>query len=88
MSWPNVCASLQQSWAKELRRAAVQEKAKVLLFVDQLEELCTLVKDETEWASFLDTMCLAADDPGDPIRVVLTFRDDYLGRLAITSRAT
>lgn len=67
---------------QRLRRLAERAGAQVLLFVDQLEELYTLVEDESARRSFMETLCAAADDPRDPVRVVFTLRDDFLGRLA------
>ena len=55
--------------------------ARVLLFVDQLEELYTLVEDEDLQRRFLDAVCSAADDPLSPVRVIFAIRDDFLGRL-------
>jgi len=66
----------------ELRAIAEEQNAKVLLFVDQLEELFTLVDDEPIRRSFMQAICMAADDPLEPVRVVLAARDDFLGRLA------
>ena len=54
----------------------------MLLFVDQLEELYTLVEDESERVAFMEAVCTASDDPESPVRVVFTLRDDFLGRLA------
>ena len=68
----------------ELRRLATARACRVLLFVDQLEELCTLVEDRELQAAFLQSLCNAGDEPGDPVRVIFTLRDDFLGRLAIT----
>ncbi|HZO13944.1 MAG TPA: WD40 repeat domain-containing protein, partial [Polyangiaceae bacterium] len=65
----------------ELRDLADYRGAKVLLVVDQLEELFTLVDDPDERARFMEAVCTAADDPADPVRVVFTVRDDFLGRL-------
>ena len=31
---------------------------------------------------FVEAMCSAADDPSEPVRVIFTLRDDFLGRLA------
>jgi len=56
---------------------------RVLLFVDQLEELCTLVDDERERRVFMEAICLAADDPDGPVRMIATLRDDFLARVAI-----
>ena len=56
--------------------------AQVLLFVDQLEELYTLVTDSVQRRAFMEAICLAADDPYGPVRMVMTLRDDFLARLA------
>jgi hypothetical protein len=55
---------------------------RVLLFVDQLEELYTLVEDEEVRRRFMQAICTAADDATDPVRVIFTLRDDFLGRVA------
>ena len=68
--------------ALALHELAEREGAKVLLFVDQLEEIHTLVDDEEVTRKFLEAVCAAADDPASPVRVVLTLRDDFLGRTA------
>jgi WD40 repeat protein/serine/threonine protein kinase len=65
-----------------LRRIADETGARLLFFVDQLEELYTLVDDETTRLAFMHLICTAADDRDDPFRVVFTLRDDFLGRLA------
>lgn len=66
----------------ELARLARDADAKVLLFVDQLEEAETLGSNERTTHAFLHALATAADDADDPVRVVLTLRDDFLGRLA------
>ena len=65
-----------------LQQLAEQRRCRVLLFVDQLEELYTLVDDEALRRAFMRAICTAADDPLAPVRVVFTLRDDFLGRLA------
>ena len=65
-----------------LQEIAERERAWVLLFVDQLEELRTLCGSEDERRTFMDALCLSADDPEVPVRTVFTLRDDFLGRLA------
>ncbi|MFH0900512.1 MAG: protein kinase, partial [Pseudomonadota bacterium] len=65
-----------------LHDLAARERCRVLLFVDQLEEACTLVADEKERRAFLRAVCTAADDHQGPVRVVFTVRDDFLGRIA------
>jgi WD40 repeat protein/serine/threonine protein kinase len=69
--------------ALKLSEIADREQARVLLFVDQLEELYTLVSDRATRHTFMEALCMAADDPEGPARVVLTLRDDFLGRLAV-----
>jgi serine/threonine protein kinase/WD40 repeat protein len=68
--------------AMTLRRVARNEDARVLLFVDQLEELYTHVADEETRRAYMQAICSAADDWQEPVRVVFTLRDDYLGRPA------
>ncbi|MFH0901257.1 MAG: serine/threonine-protein kinase, partial [Pseudomonadota bacterium] len=65
-----------------LGELAEQRHSKVLLLVDQIEEAYTLVTDERVRARFLRAVCGAADDASGSVRVVLTVRDDFLGRLA------
>jgi eukaryotic-like serine/threonine-protein kinase len=65
-----------------LRAHARRHGARVLLFLDQFEELYTLVPDRAERLAF--TACLAgiADDAASPVRVVLSIRSDFLDRVA------
>lgn len=53
-----------------------------LLAVDQLEELFTHGADAGDVAAVLAMLRQAADDPGEGTRVVVTVRDDFLGRIA------
>ncbi len=64
-----------------LRGRARRDGRRVLLFVDQFEELYTQVADPQERAAF--TACLAgvADDATSPLRVVLSIRSDFLDRV-------
>ena len=75
------------SLALELQEYARREGGMVMLFVDQLEELYTLNPDQELRDAFMDAVCCAADDPAEPVRVVYTARDDFLGRLAATDAA-
>lgn len=52
-----------------------------LLVIDQLEELFTNGAPEADVASLLAMLLQAADDPREDIRVVVTVRDDFVGRL-------
>jgi len=67
----------------ELAELAERECGRVLLLVDQLEEVCSLVHDDDVRARFMEALVTAADDPEGPVRVVFTLRDDFLGRLAV-----
>lgn len=51
------------------------------LVVDQFEELYTLCHDPDERDQFIDRL-LAATDPGNRLRVVISVRADFLGRCA------
>ncbi|HSR99879.1 MAG TPA: serine/threonine-protein kinase, partial [Kofleriaceae bacterium] len=55
---------------------------RVLLAVDQLEEAFTQGASETERERFVQMLVAAVDDPLDPVRVVVTVRDDFVGKLA------
>lgn len=60
---------------------------RVLLVVDQLEELFTQGSAPAEQRRFLEAILAAAPDAGLPVRVVLTLREELVGRLAVTPRA-
>ena len=68
-----------------LRELADHHRCRVLLVVDQLEELCTgaLANDAAQRTAFMRSLCCASDDPDDPVRIIFTLRDDFLGRLAV-----
>jgi WD40 repeat protein len=70
-----------------LQRLADESGARVLLFVDQLEELYTLEPDAEVRRRFMEAVCSAADDPQGQVRVVFTLRDDFLGRATETEAA-
>jgi hypothetical protein len=55
---------------------------RILLFVDQFEELYTLSAEPAERAAFVTTLEGAADDASSPLRVVLSIRSDFLHRIA------
>jgi WD40 repeat protein/serine/threonine protein kinase len=70
-----------------LRALAERDGTRVLLFIDQLEELFTLVEDEETQRAFLEGICTAADDPSDLVRAAFTIRHDFLDRLASSPEA-
>ena len=67
--------------AARLATLASMRRSRVLLAVDQLEEAFTQGAGELERQRFLAMLASAADDPLDPVRVVVTVRDDFLGKL-------
>jgi WD40 repeat protein len=61
---------------------ALPEGARLLLAVDQLEELFTACRSEEERAAFADTLVRAASDPEGRAVVVVALRADFYGRCA------
>src|SRR6185436_7967292 len=64
-----------------LRAKARREKTNILLFVDQFEELYTLVPDARERRAFTAALSAVADDVTSPIRLVISIRSDFLDRV-------
>ncbi len=56
--------------------------ARLLIAVDQLEELHTACRSDTERAGFADTLARAAADPEGRAVVVVALRADFYGRFA------
>ena len=64
-----------------LRARATSKLRRVVLFVDQLEELYTLGAAADERAAFLACLAAVADDAASPLRVIVSMRSDFLDRL-------
>jgi hypothetical protein len=64
-----------------LRARASSKLRRILIFVDQFEELYTLGAPAHERAAFLASLAAAADDAASPLRVILAMRCDFLDRL-------
>ncbi|HWN70797.1 MAG TPA: protein kinase, partial [Haliangium sp.] len=64
-----------------LRARAVAKLRRILIFVDQLEELYTLGAPVDERRAFLSSLAAAADDAASPLRVIVSMRSDFLDRL-------
>ncbi len=56
-------------------------RCRVLIAVDQLEEVFTHGCSTEHRERFMEMLRTANDDPDDPIRVIVTVRDDFVGRL-------
>jgi serine/threonine protein kinase len=65
-----------------LREFARDTAGNVLVFVDQLEELYTLVPDPEERRAFTAALAGVADDVAAPLRVVVSMRSDFLHHTA------
>jgi WD40 repeat protein len=61
---------------------ALPANERLLLAVDQLEELFTACRSEAERAAFADTLARAAADPDGRAVVVAALRADFYGRFA------
>jgi serine/threonine protein kinase len=70
------------TFGARLRARARRRRSQILLFVDQMEELYTLVSDPAERAAFTACLTAAGDDAAGPLRVVVSMRSDFLDRAA------
>ncbi|WXB20279.1 SUMF1/EgtB/PvdO family nonheme iron enzyme [Pendulispora albinea] len=64
--------------AARLMTIAFARGTKVLLAIDQLEELRTNGAPEEDIHCFLGILLNAADDPREPVRIIFAIRDDFL----------
>jgi DNA-binding SARP family transcriptional activator/WD40 repeat protein len=55
------------------------DSSRLLVAVDQLEELWTVCPDSAERHEFLDTLTELATDPRSPVTVVVALRADFVG---------
>ncbi|MDT7713321.1 MAG: hypothetical protein QOG46_2061, partial [Pseudonocardiales bacterium] len=66
-----------------LRLAAHQAgEARLVVAVDQFEELFTLCDDDAERGCFVDALLGAWRDPASPVMVIIALRADFYGRVA------
>jgi eukaryotic-like serine/threonine-protein kinase len=70
------------AFGARLRARARKRRTQILVFVDQHEELYTLVPDTAERLAFTACLAGAGDDPSGPVRVVVAMRSDFLDRAA------
>jgi serine/threonine protein kinase len=65
-----------------LRERAARKGHRILIFVDQLEEIHTLGAAADERAAFVASLAALADDDASPLRLVVAVRSDFLDRIA------
>ncbi|MCG8424618.1 MAG: protein kinase [Proteobacteria bacterium] len=68
------------------RTRARRRLERMVLFIDQFEELYTMASSD-DCAAVLACLGGVADDVGSPLRVVISMRSDFLDRLAIDTNA-
>ncbi|HLL23414.1 MAG TPA: protein kinase, partial [Kofleriaceae bacterium] len=68
--------------AAKLATLATLTRRHVLLVIDQLEEVFTHGASPADRDVFLAMLLTAVDDEHEPVRVVFTLRDDFVGRVA------
>ena len=56
------------------------DDSRLLLIIDQFEELFTLVPDRETTTRFLDSLITAITDPNSPLRVLIALRADFYDR--------
>ncbi|MEM9039875.1 MAG: BTAD domain-containing putative transcriptional regulator [Actinomycetota bacterium] len=64
---------------RSVRRSLADDSARVVVVVDQMEELFTRCTREAAEA-FLDALAVAVEDPTSPLRFIATLRADYYHR--------
>ena len=82
--WAQVLIRPGEHPAPALERAVAEQRhrERVLVAVDQFEEIFTLCRDEDERAAFVDALVAMATDAGRQAAVVVAVRADFYGRCA------
>lgn len=65
---------------RAIKRILPDDETELFLFIDQFEELFTLIEDEARRAAFLKILAVALRDIRCRLRVVITLRADYYDR--------
>jgi WD40 repeat protein/serine/threonine protein kinase len=65
---------------RAVKRILPDEESRLLLVIDQFEEVFTLVEDEATRSRFLDSLYAAVTEPDSPLQVVITLRADFYDR--------
>ncbi|MCU0514581.1 MAG: protein kinase [Anaerolineae bacterium] len=69
-----------RGFVRAARRILPGDQARLVLLVDQFEELFTLVDDEATRTHFMDSLMEAVSDPRSRIKVMITLRADFYDR--------
>lgn len=72
--------SEEDGLARALRRILPDDNTHLLLFIDQFEELFTLVESETARVRFIDNLLAALHDAKGRLHVIITLRADFFDR--------
>jgi WD40 repeat protein/energy-coupling factor transporter ATP-binding protein EcfA2 len=73
-----VFSQTQSSLSDSISAWATQNNdTKILLFIDQSEEIITLCRDEKERSAFFEGIALAIRNHGERLKVVLALRSDF-----------
>ncbi len=79
-----ILEDLQDPTTRGLHRVgcevATQPGTRLVLYVDQFEELFTLVPHENERQQFIDLVTTAVSEPSGPVTVILSMRADFYDR--------
>lgn len=65
-----------------LRTRARRKMRRILVFIDQFEELYTLGASEAERLAFVECLAAAVDDAVPLVKVIISLRSDFLDRAA------
>ena len=71
-----------QEQSSTARRPPTGSPSKLLLIVDQFEELFSLCRAEAERRAFIDSLMTAVTEPDGPVTIVLTVRADFYNSCA------
>jgi WD40 repeat protein/serine/threonine protein kinase len=70
----------ERGFVRAVKRVLPGDDSELLLFIDQFEELFTLVDEEEKRTHLMDSLIAAVTDARSRIRVVITLRADFYDR--------
>ncbi|MCB9461534.1 MAG: protein kinase [Anaerolineaceae bacterium] len=70
----------ERGLVRAIKRILPTSEARVLLLIDQFEEVFTLVDDEERRKLFLDSVMAAAQDERSQVTIIITLRADFYDR--------